>query len=258
MQTPKVTLFLTTYNWPEALSLCLQSIARQSCLPDEVIVADDGSGDATRALIEEFKPDFPCPLIHVWQEDKGYRINAIRNKAIAKASHPYIIQIDGDIICDKNFVKDHLTFARNNRLVIGRRTDVSAEDTTRFCKDLKYDRLLAFRCQPVAILHQHLLYDHKKVKGVRGCNMAYWREDAFKVNGYEESMTGKGPDDKEFAVRLIHNGVRAYNLKFYAIAHHLYHGDEGLRNNYGDNQRLYAKTIKNRRILAIKGLNQQP
>ncbi|MBS2210224.1 glycosyltransferase family 2 protein [Carboxylicivirga mesophila] len=256
MNAPKVSLFLTTYNWTEALSLCLQSIAAQSHLPDEVIVADDGSGEATKAIINQFKADFPCPLIHVWQEDKGYRINAIRNKAIALASHPYIIQIDGDIICDRHFVKDHLSFAKANRLVIGRRTDISALATDQFCQELKYDHLSSFRSKAVAIMHQYLLYDDKKVKGVRGCNMAYWRDDAYKVNGYEESMTGKGPDDKEFAIRLIHAGIKAYNLKFYAIAHHLYHGDEGLRNNYGDNQRWYAKTIKARRIEALKGLNQ--
>ncbi|MBK3518025.1 glycosyltransferase family 2 protein [Carboxylicivirga marina] len=256
MRAPKVTLFLTTYNWPEALSLCLQSIAAQTHLPNEVIVADDGSGDASKQVIEEFQKHFPCPLHHVWQEDKGYRINTLRNKAIKKASHPYIIQIDGDILCDKNFVKDHLAFAKKNRLIIGRRTNISSNNTQQYCTSIKYDDINNFRNKAVAILHHHLLYNTKEVKGVRGCNMAYWRDDAYKVNGYEETMTGKGPDDKEFASRLVHAGINAYNLKFYAIANHLYHGDEGLRNNYGANQELYAQALRERRVKAIKGIEQ--
>ncbi|MCG8581812.1 MAG: glycosyltransferase family 2 protein [Bacteroidales bacterium] len=229
MNKPRVSLFLTTYNWPEALNLCLQSIAQQTILPDEVIVADDGSGEETKKVIEHYKQKFPCPLIHVWQEDKGYRINSIRNKAIAKASHPYIIQIDGDIICDKNFIKDHLSFARKNRFVIGRRVNINKEQTNDFCSNQKAGDLNSFRNKTVAILHQHLLYDTKKVKGVRGCNLAFWRDDAYLVNGYDENMTSKGPNDKEFSARLVNNGIKAYNLKFYAIAHHLHHGEEGLR-----------------------------
>ncbi|TRX72019.1 glycosyltransferase family 2 protein [Carboxylicivirga sp. M1479] len=254
MQTPKVSLFLTTYNWSEALQLCLLSISKQTHMPDEVIVADDGSGNETKLVVERMKENFPCPLIHVWQEDEGYRINAIRNKAIKVAKYPYVIQIDGDILCDENFVRDHIQFAKANRLVIGRRTDISSSDTEKYCQKLNYANIPNFRNKMIAVAHQHLLYDAKKVKGVRGCNMAYWRDDAFRINGFEESMVGKGPDDKEFAIRLIHAGIEAYNLKFYAIANHLYHGDEGLRNNYGSNQKLYADTILEGRIRAIKGL----
>ena len=49
----KVSLIITTYNWPEALRLSLMSAARQTQLPDEVIVADDGSGEETRQLIAD-------------------------------------------------------------------------------------------------------------------------------------------------------------------------------------------------------------
>jgi len=256
MTTPKVSLFLTTYNWSEALSLCLQSIAQQTHLPDEVIVADDGSGEETKKVVEALASSFPCPLKHVWQEDKGYRINAIRNKAIAQVSHPYIIQIDGDILCDKNFVKDHLRFAKNNRLVIGRRIDISEENTRKYCKALKAGVLNSFRSKPAAILHQSLLYDSTSVRGVRGCNMAYWKADAYQVNGYDEEMTSKGPNDKEFSARLINNGVQAYNLKFYANVFHLFHGEEGLRSNYKMVKELYDEAINTDKKTCHKGLQQ--
>jgi GT2 family glycosyltransferase len=40
---PRITLIITTYNWPAALDLTLRSVARQSMQPDEIIVADDGT-----------------------------------------------------------------------------------------------------------------------------------------------------------------------------------------------------------------------
>src|SRR5687768_1923232 len=86
---PKTSLIISTYNWPEALNLCLQSVCSQSVLPDEVIIADDGSTIETFDMIEEMKRRFPVPLVHVWQEDDGFQLAKIRNKAIARASHEY-------------------------------------------------------------------------------------------------------------------------------------------------------------------------
>ena len=81
----KVSLLIATYNWPEALSLVLESVQNQFVLPNEIIIADDGSKDETRQLIENFKRKTTIELHHIWQEDKGFRLAEIRNKAIAKA-----------------------------------------------------------------------------------------------------------------------------------------------------------------------------
>jgi len=256
MPQPQVSLFLTTYNWPEALALVLQSISQQTTLPDEVIIADDGSGAATKKVIDQYRELLPFPLIHCWQEDNGYRINAVRNKAISQAKYSYIIQIDGDIILDKHFISDHLYFARKGRFIIGRRLQLSESDTEQFCDRKTYSTANTFRNKTVAVLHQKLLYNSKTVKGVRGCNLAFWKDDAIAINGYDEDMTSKGPNDKEFSARLVHAGVKAYNLKFYANAFHLYHGEEGLRNNYEHVNSVYQDTLTNRKIACKNGLTK--
>jgi len=79
MQANRVSIFVTTYNWPEALNVCLKSIMEQIVLPDEIIVADDGSTDATKMLIDKYRQNSKVPIKHIWIEDKGYRINVIRN-----------------------------------------------------------------------------------------------------------------------------------------------------------------------------------
>ena len=91
-------LLITTYNAPRDLQLILNSVAAQSMQPDEIIIADDGSRDETRQMIESFRPTFGTRLKHIWQPDEGFRASAIRNKAIAAATADYLIMVDGDVI----------------------------------------------------------------------------------------------------------------------------------------------------------------
>src|SRR5690606_41110372 len=95
--SPSVSLSISTYNWPQALNLCLKSVTSQTIMPDEVIIADDGSALATKQLIESFRTQFGVPLIHVWHEDMGFRKSMIINKAISAASSRHIIESDADV-----------------------------------------------------------------------------------------------------------------------------------------------------------------
>jgi glycosyltransferase involved in cell wall biosynthesis len=122
-----VSLIVSTYNWPEALNLCLISIGKQTLLPDEVIIADDGSTDKTLKLIEKHKRNFPIPIIHVWQPDDGFQLSKIRNKAIAASSQKYIVQIDGDLILEKHFIQDHVAFRKENTFVSGSRVIMNSD-----------------------------------------------------------------------------------------------------------------------------------
>ena len=86
IKSPKTTLLITTYNWPEALEQTVRSAFAQTVAPDEIVIADDGSTDETRQLIERLGNESRIPIIHVWQEDKGFLRTTILNKGIAKAS----------------------------------------------------------------------------------------------------------------------------------------------------------------------------
>lgn len=90
----------------------LDSVKNLALLPSEVLIADDGSTEDTKELIESYAKDFPCPLRHIWQMDKGFRLSEIRNRAINAANGEYIIIIDGDMILDSHFIKEHLHFAK--------------------------------------------------------------------------------------------------------------------------------------------------
>ena len=103
----KLTLIITTYNWPESLLLVLDSIKNQTIIPNEVIIADDGSNCKTLDSIKKYTENSNLNIIHSWQEDIGFRAARSRNKAISKSTGDYIILIDGDTILHRDFIKDH-------------------------------------------------------------------------------------------------------------------------------------------------------
>ncbi|MCL2328361.1 MAG: glycosyltransferase family 2 protein [Bacteroidetes bacterium] len=232
MQNLNTTLIISTYNWIEALQLCLQSVANQTILPNEVIIADDGSRNDTAERIDELRKTFPCPLIHVWHEDRGFYKCEILNKAIQKASGEYIIQIDGDIILEKHFIHDHLQFARKGCFVAGSRVLLNKELSEQLLTDKKHtinfftkgirNPLNTLR---IAFLRNYFRFRYKAHKPyyAKGCNMAFWKKDVIAVNGYNEDMIGWGYEDSEIVARLIHSGVKRQFIKFAAVQYHIFH-----------------------------------
>jgi glycosyltransferase involved in cell wall biosynthesis len=74
----------------------------------EIIIADDGSREATKNLIDKLRTEIDIPIIHVWQEDNGFQKSQILNKAILKSTSEYLIFTDGDCIPRNDFVQNHL------------------------------------------------------------------------------------------------------------------------------------------------------
>ena len=198
---PSCSLIVSTYNRPEALRLSLESVARQTVFPDEVLVADDGSGAETRALIDKLQATLPSPLRHIWHEDKGFRLAEIRNRAIAEARGEYIVQMDGDIILEQHFIEDHLANAREGFFTSGSRVLM---DETLSKKILAGEKISLGAGTPgirnranalrIPLLTRFFRSRYKKnhPEFVKGCNMAFWKKDLLAVNGYNEKITGWG------------------------------------------------------------------
>lgn len=263
----KVSLIITTYNWPGALNLCLQSVLKQAMLPNEIIIADDGSKNETANLIHSFKTKTTIPIRHVWQPDEGFQLARIRNKAIAACTRDYIIQIDGDLILHPFFIKDHVEFARHGYFATGSRVIMKNEITQHLIEGGNFDYvdLLTgnsknffnrFRSKTLRSLLAGLYKTSGKNKYyVKGCNMAFWKNDLYKVNGYNESFSGWGREDSEIAVRLINANVRKRFIKMGAVCYHLYH-KEANRDADMRNIGLMNESILKRRSWTANGLAQ--
>ena len=256
------SLITPTYNWPEALELLLLSILNQSQLPNEVIIADDGSRAETKLLIESFQKKFPVPLVHIWHEDNQNQKPAIMNKAIAASKHEYIIEIDGDIIMSKNFVKDHLTFAQKGQYLFGSRATIQEK----LLPDLFSNKIISFsffskgikkRSRTIRFpLLMHLAKSiEKRSKKLRGCNMSFWKSDFIKINGFNEDLVGWGIDDSEMIQRLHNIGIRGKRLKYSGIAYHIYHKEQS-KSHLDINNEIEKQTTEQKLTFIEKGINQ--
>lgn len=258
----KISLIITTYNWKEALRLSLESVLRQKILPFEVIVADDGSGEETAKVIRSVAAAAPIPIVHSWQEDKGFRLARSRNRAIARARGEYIILIDGDILLERHFVQDHHRFARPGFFVQGTRVllnktlseqvILSGRLESTFCRHGVENRKNCLRSD---IMSKLFSFKSKKLRGVRTCNFAFWREDAVRVNGFNEEFIGWGREDSEFTARLMNIGIRRQNIKFNALAYHLYHPISD-RKHLAENDNILQRTIDRNLRSCEYGLEQ--
>ena len=103
----RTALVVSTYERPDALAAVLDSITRQRAAPDEIVIADDGSGAATRELIADFCAHSAVPARAVSQPHEGFRLTRLRNLAIAAATADYLIFIDGDMLLHEGFIADH-------------------------------------------------------------------------------------------------------------------------------------------------------
>jgi len=261
-----VSLIISTYNWPQALELVLCSVAKQTIKPKEVIIADDGSGEDTRQLIEKLKLRYSFPIKHIWHEDSGFRLAKIRNIAIACSTGDYIVQIDGDIIIHPQFIADHMKFARAGSFVRASRIYINVETSNKMLKEHTCE-INAFSkgiTNFFSALRIPLLWrffeDGYKSKGderyeIHGANMAYWRKDAIYVNGYNEAFNGWGPEDKEFITRLLNAGIKKRFIKLGAVAFHIYH-QENPKTFLEENVRIFKDAIKNKKTIIENGINQ--
>lgn len=256
-QMPSVSLVVTTYNNEKYLEQVLKSIESLDYLPNEVLIADDGSGKNTANLISKFKQNFPCELRHIWHEDRGFRASAIRNKAINSAKSEYIIIIDGDMVLDRSFILDHLKFAKKNQILQGSRVVLNESQTASIIKGGNVCEFKSFKSTRNAILSK-LIYKswaiksdffNKKdfIKGIRSCNMSFYKSDCIAIGGFNESFVGWGREDSEFVARFLFNGGELRRMKFAGIAYHLYHA-ENSREMLESNHQIYLDTIKNKRV----------
>jgi len=256
------SLIICTYNWPEALALVLSSTILQSELPDEIIIADDGSDGRTSKVIKAFSKKTAVPIIHSWQSDKGCRIPHSRNRAIARSCSEYIIMIDGDTVLHLDFIKDHKKAATKGVYIQGSRVLLQESYTENllkknvfqspnfFSNDAK-NKLNMLRSPFISFLFKSI--KNQKLNRIRGCNYSVYKEDILKVNGFNEEIKTWGREDSEFVQRLFNCGYKKIHLKFSGIQYHLYHkeGSHSQKNND-----ILQSTINEKLLWCKQGIDQ--
>ena len=113
------SVIFTTYNHPKWLEKTLWGFSAQTYRDFEIIVADDGSEQETRDVVEAMKSKIEIPIQHLWQRDNGFQKCKILNKAIVASQGEYLIFTDGDCIPHPDFVKNHVELSAENTMLSG-------------------------------------------------------------------------------------------------------------------------------------------
>lgn len=235
----KVSVIISTYNEPEWLRKVLWGFESQLYKNFEVIIADDGSGEATRNVIQEFLDSSPLKITHVWHEDQGYQKCQILNKAIHASTTSYLIFTDGDCIPRPDFVAWHVDNAERGYFLSGGCVRLPMETSHAISKQeiesgeafeiqwLKEHGLPSKFLKNLKLTTNHtlaaLLNAITPAKATwNGGNSSGWKDDLKLVNGFDERME-YGGQDRELGERLVNIGLRSKQLRYSAVCIHLDH-----------------------------------
>jgi glycosyltransferase involved in cell wall biosynthesis len=227
---PTVALIISSYDMPNYLGRVLQAVEAQDAPPEEVFLADYGSGQESLHLFKSWAAKQPFGCEHVGEEHDGFRKSRILNQAVAKAKSDYLIFLDGDTLPHPRFVSDHRRIAKPGHTVQGHRTLVRHRASRSFgMGEFDADRSQAFWKGQLRSWKTVFRWPapsrkvRKDLQGVRGNNLAIWRADLVKVNGYNEDFAGLGREDSELMSRLLKAGVRRMEVRGWALCYHLWH-----------------------------------
>ncbi len=232
----KLSIIINTYNRPELLENCLLSISSQSQLPDELIIADDGSTEDIISILKKYKPILNVPIKYVIQKDDGFRLARCRNNGAREASGDYIFYLDQDLVFTKDFMKTIKDNIRENYFVVGwpiRTTKEQLNEIDEYViKNFAYQKILK-KNQFYKVVKQYKkdrLYRklnnlklRKKGAKFRGGVAGFYKSDFIKINGFDEKYIGWGNEDDDFGRRLFYANIKGLNPFLYDYPIHLWH-----------------------------------
>lgn len=266
-----ISVIVTTYNWPEALAACLDSLLSQRDSNFEIIIADDGSSHATHRLISDFQQRSPVPIQHIHHEDIGFRAGTIRNKAAAISRGDYLLFMDGDCIAFQSFITRHRHLAEAGYFVPGNRVLLNQDYTGQVLArhiSLHTGSLAFFlglwlqrrinRFLPLILLPFHKWRYRQPWfwQKAMTCNLAIWKNDFLAVNGFDEVFEGWGYEDSDLVIRLIHLGIKRKEGRFAVPVLHLWHPQNDRSRHDENHQRLLQRLNDKTLIRAESGVDQ--
>ena len=234
------SLIIAFYKEVRSLKLVLAALERQSFKEFEVIIADDGTPNEVLPQVKELLLSSSIPTSHLWQEDKGFRKNAILNKAVQSSSTNHLIFIDMDCVPHKEFIRGHVENKKNKMFLTGRRVNLSEKITGKLTPEKIRNGHLESNLMYLILdgivggskdvekgiyikssLIRKLL--NKKKRGILGSNFSIHKEDLLHINGFDERYIGPSVgEDSDIQYRLELNGLKINSLNNIAIQYHLY------------------------------------
>ena len=274
MQKPeKVTIIIAVYKNIDALDLILDSLQNQSRVPDEIIIAEDGEFPEMKSFLE--KRNIPN-LVHLTQEDTGWRKARSLNNAIKKASGDYLIFIDGDCLPHPRFIEGHIAVSEPSFVSCGKRAEIGENITKSiYAKEIEPESITTAFIKNAVALHKdgtrhyeegiyisagNPLYSFLRNRHVRyiiGCNFSCYKKDFETINGLDEDYTKPSVgEDIDLGWRFRGMGIELKSCRNAANVYHLYHKKNFDSSTLKENDAILAKNFAVNRFVCLNGLEK--
>lgn len=274
----KITAIVPTYNRPRALKLCLLSLAKQSVLPHEVLIADDGSASETRDMALEMQEALKgvFSVRHVWHEDQGFRKPKILNETVRQSTGDYLVFIDGDCMAHRHFVRSHAEQGSPDAILSGKRVEIGKTLTERLLREGRVLNSLAPRLlwdsfkggsrkvEEALMIRSPFLRrlahrDRITDDGVWGCNFSLYKDLFIAINGCDEDFQDGSIEDNDLGIRVLNQGKRVRSVRGLAIIFHLWHPSSWSFENekYQHNLAILKRRIANRESFCKNGITKR-
>lgn len=178
MESPLVSVVITTKNEEKNIEACLRSIKEQTYPADkiEILVIDNNSTDNTKKIAKKY-----TNLVF----DKGPERSAQRNFGVERSSGEYFLYLDADMILHKDVVRDCVEKVAADEKIIALYISEIVMGEKFFSKVRRFERSF---------------YDATVIDCVRFIKKSSFQE----VGGFDENLTG--PEDWDLDKKLRNIG----------------------------------------------------
>ncbi len=195
-----LTLVLVSYNKADVISLAIASVARGSLRPDLVVISDDGSTDGTPDVAEHAlrQHDLAYKILRHPRVAR-YRLQTMRNAAIANALDGVVMMSDSDCLFGPHSLASHHAIHETSmRVGTGPRFEFLQGSTG------------AFGTTFFTLETAH--FPHATYVVPVGANTSF-RKSLWKLlGGFDRIYEGSyGMDEFEFSLRAQHAGATCYS-----------------------------------------------
>ena len=275
----RLGILVSTYEWPDALDALLRVVSEEGDPVEDVVVADDGSGPETAAVVDRWRKRLDARVVHVWQPDDGFRKARVWNRAIAEIRGDYLVFLDGDSIPRAGFLSATRRAALPGWMLASKRLNLSPRLTRRVLEDgVAVWRWTALDWMARAPKELFVASRESASPGLLlsvrdrrrpwrpgqpeftppydgyGFFMGVWRDDLERVNGFDMRYEGWGGEDVDLGLRLRRAGMKCGWAGPRTTMLHLWHQQRKGRTK--SNTPLVEETRLGTRIEAVEGLRE--
>ncbi len=198
----------------------------------EVVVTDDGSADDTPQVVQEFARTVDFAVRFTTHPHTTFQLCRCRNEGVAASSAPYLLFLDGDCLLPPNHVALHLRYRRAGVVRAGNCVRLNKSNSARIDDDVirrgEFTRMvpLPVICKLRMKGIRSMAYEyfrHSRKPWLIGNNVAIWRDDYVRVNGFDENFEGWGGEDDDLGSRVRRAGLSVCSSLRWTNTYHLWH-----------------------------------